>query len=215
LLALAQPACSGSEGSPKHLVDGTSAETLSIALNGVAGRQIATKVTHVAPRDVVVDSIVARCLDADGEYTPLGPVVSRVGVEGASVTFRAASGRILVACDGGTPGTTASRPWCGRGVGRVHRKRLLDPRLDLVGCVTAGGDPVAFAWIEPSRRARYVTVHRRGFVEAYPVSGHLPVRVATTADIDLESSSATFEISEHDRNGHMLRAYTLEARVAG
>jgi hypothetical protein len=186
-----------------------------MALDGVAGRQIATRVTAAAPRNVVANSIVARCLDTEGEYTPLGPVVSRVGVDGASVTFRAASGRILVACDGGTPGTTASRPWCGLAVGRLHRERLLDPRLDLAGCVTASGDPVAFAWIEPSPRARYVTLHRNRFVEAYPVLGNLPVRVATTAGVDPERSSVTFEISEHDRDGDAIREYTLEAHVAG
>jgi hypothetical protein len=92
---------------------------------------------------------------------------------------------------------------------------LRDPRLDLAGCTTAEGDPVAFAWIEPSRDASFVAVRQRGYVEVYPVAGRLPVRVATTSGISLAESRATFEVSEHDATGALLRRSSVEARVAG
>jgi hypothetical protein len=40
------------------------------------------------------------------------------------------------------------------------------------------------------------------------------VRVANT-DVDVGRSSALFVVSEHDRDGRLLRAYRLEPRVAG
>jgi hypothetical protein len=98
----------------------------------------------------------------------------------------------------------------------VHAGRLVDPRLDLAGCSTRDGDPVAFAWVVPARRARYVAVRHDAFSEVYPVlRGDVPIRVSTTTDIDLDTSSASFEISEHDAVGRAVRAYTVQARVAG
>ncbi len=91
---------------------------------------------------------------------------------------------------------------------------LDDPRLDLA-CLTASGGPIAFAWVEPAARTRYVAVRQLGFVEVYPVTANLPVRVTTTTGIDLGASGSVFEVSEHDRSGRLVRAYTLEARVAG
>jgi len=41
------------------------------------------------------------------------------------------------------------------------------------------------------------------------------VRIASTTGVDLGSSRASFEISEHDARGQLLRAYELEASVAG
>jgi hypothetical protein len=52
-------------------------------------------------------------------------------------------------------------------------------------------------------------------VEVYPVRGHFPVRIATTTGIDVAGSRASFEVSEHDARGRLLRAHELEARVAG
>jgi hypothetical protein len=97
----------------------------------------------------------------------------------------------------------------------LHAGRLLDPRLDLAACATRDGDAVAFAWVEPAKNARYIGVERSGYVEVYPVTGRLPVRIATTSGIDPNSSSAAFAISEHEANGRLLRSYTLRARVAG
>jgi hypothetical protein len=63
--------------------------------------------------------------------------------------------------------------------------------------------------------ARYVAVRQLGYTEVYPVRGRVPVRIASTTGVDLESSRASFEISEHDARGQLLRAYELEASVAG
>jgi len=143
------------------------------------------------------------------------PIVRRVGVDGASVTYRTASGRNLVACDGTAVSSEHDRTWCGLALARVRDERLLDPRLDLASCTTPSGDSVAFAWVEPGPRTRYVAVRRHGFVEVYPLIAGLPVRLAATSGIDLDTSSASFDVSEHDATGQLLRSYTLRARVAG
>ncbi len=104
--------------------------------------------------------------------------------------------------------------WCGRAYGRLVRSRLQDPRLDLA-CTTLSGGPLAFAWFEPGRHTAYVAVRQPGYVEVYPVAGRAPIRITTTTGISVAGSSATFEISEHDRGGALLRSSTLEARIAG
>ncbi len=103
----------------------------------------------------------------------------------------------------------------GIAVGRLEHGRLRDPRLDLAGCRNAAADPVAFAWVEPGRATRYVTVSQPGFTEVYRVAAGLPVRITTTSGVDQERSRASFRITEHDGDGRLLRAYTLDARVAG
>jgi hypothetical protein len=142
-----------------------------------------------------------------------GPLVVRVGAYSTSVTFPRRAGRSLIACDGVPDARDDGRRWCGRAFGRLSRGRLRDPRLDLA-CTDDDGNPIAFAWIQPSRRAAYVVVEQHGYVEAYRVAGGLPVRVANT-DVDVGRSSALFVVSEHDRDGRLLRAYRLEPRVAG
>jgi hypothetical protein len=102
--------------------------------------------------------------------------------------------------------------WCGRAYGRLRRGRLSDPRLDLA--CSASGKPLAFAWIEPGRRARYVVVRHPAYAEAYVVAAGLPVRVMTS-DVDLEHSRATFDVSEHASNGRRLRTFRVETQVAG
>src|SRR5262249_13832768 len=78
----------------------------------------------------------------------------------------------------------------------------------------AGEEPMAFAWVEPGREARYVVVRQHGYSEAYPVVADLPVRVVTS-DVDLDRASATFAVSEHKARGRLLRRYRLRATVAG
>jgi hypothetical protein len=74
---------------------------------------------------------------------------------------------------------------------------------------------VAFAWVKPRRSARYVVVDQRDYFEAYEVGADLPVRVASPAGIRSEPLGATFEISEHDASGTLLRRYRLTATPAG
>jgi hypothetical protein len=215
LVAMAVAACAGDE-KPPALIDGTPAERPSaVTLEGIGEDQIATTVNVVDARRVAPTTRPAQCLRRARDHDAVGPVVARVGVNGESVTFRASSGQSLIACDRAAATSEGRHVWCGIAVGRLEHGRLLDPRLDLAGCRTAAADPVAFAWVEPGRTARYVTVGQPGFTEVYRVVSGLPVRITTTSGIDREGSRASFRITEHDREGRLLGAYTLDARVAG
>ncbi len=74
---------------------------------------------------------------------------------------------------------------------------------------------MGFVWVEPSPGTRFVAVAQPEYTEVYDVAGELPVRVATTSGVDAETSSAVFDISEHDASGRLLRTYELRAQVAG
>jgi hypothetical protein len=211
LAALAQVACFGGGARPAELSDGSPARAPSLTLDRVGSRQIETKAVAVG----ATSGLAARCVAETYEHTPRGPIVWRVGVDGASITFRTVSGRDVVACDGTALRPGGRRTWCGVALGRMHGGQLLDPRLDLAACSTPSGDPVAFVWADPGPGTRYVAVDRDGFVEVYPVLAGLPVRLAATSGLDLDTSSASFDVSEHDAEGRVLRSYTLRARVAG
>lgn len=210
---LAATACRHDPAAPERLVDGSSTTAPPVALAAIGETPIASKVEVVAAGEVAVGSMAASCLDDLGAGARPGPIVTRIGVDGASVTFQGASRRGVHACDG-TDARELAHAWCGSAYGRLAARRLTDQRLDLA-CTTAAGAPVAFAWIEPAAETRFVAVRQRGFVEVYESAAGLPVRVTTTKDIDLEESSAAFEISEHDDRGAFVRSYTLMARVAG
>ena len=215
LVTIAAAACAGDKKPPAQLIDGTPAERPSaVTLEGIAEDQLATTVTVFDARQVEPMKRAAQCLRRARDHAAVGPVVARVGVNGESVTFRASSGQSLVACDRAAAATEARDMWCGIAVGRLEHGQLRDPRLDLAGCRDAAADPVAFAWVEPGRTAHYVTVGQPGFTEVYRVVSGLPVRITTTSGIDREGSRASFRITEHDGEGRLLRAYTLDARVA-
>jgi hypothetical protein len=202
-------------GGPSLLLDGSPASPPPVALEGVAGPAVLSRVRSVASGRLEQGSAAAACLGQQrSNARVLGPLVERVGVTGASVTFRDRSARGVYGCDASSVDSNALLRWCGVGFGTLYSGRLRDPRLDLV-CVGEGGTPVGFAWVQPARDARYVAVRQRGYVEVYALAGGLPVRVATTSDIDVERSYATFQISEHDARGRLLRRYELEAAVAG
>jgi hypothetical protein len=212
--AVAAAACRHDPGTRERLVDGSPAQAAPVELATIGDAAVVGKVEVVAGGRLSDGSAAASCLDeldADGRARR---VVTRIGVDGESVSFRAASGRGLQACDGTDPRDLDHR-WCGSAYGRLEAGRLTDPRLDLACTTTATGAPVAFAWVEPVPAARFVAVRQPGFVEAYEAAAGLPVRVTTTADVELEESSAAFEISEHDARGALLRSYRLTARVAG
>lgn len=206
-LAAGVGACSSERQPPDELVDGNRATHPSVSLDAPTP-QILTKVSVVQPLRRRTGTAAGRCLAAARDHVPSGQLVVRIGVTGMSVTFPTASGRALVACDSGRT------EWCGRAYGRLEHRRLHDPRLDLA-CMTAAGDPLAFAWFEPGRGTAYVAVRQPGYVEAYRVVGAAPVRISTTSGISATNSSATFDVSEHGRRGALLRRSTLVARVAG
>jgi hypothetical protein len=140
-------------------------------------------------------------------------IVERTGREGASFTVLAGP-NVLFGCDmapgpkGGSP-----RP-CAVAVGKVSAGRLLDPRLTL-RCGFGRPRPLAFAWIRPLRRTRWIVIRTASADEVYKTARRLPVRVATTVDVAAEDASATFEIEELAADGHVLTQETERIVVAG
>jgi hypothetical protein len=198
--------------SPPALLDGSVAQPRVVRLESVA-RPAVFATTRIELLGQTRDPLVASCRGQPWSDPPAGRAVLRIGVVGASVTF-SRLGQSARACDTTRLGVHRPR-WCGVAYGRLVRRRLQDPRLDVGGCTSHDGMPVAFAWIQPRSRTRYVVVHHRGFAEVYEAAAGLPVRVASSDGIDLARSSAAFEISEHDANGRLISRYELDARAAG
>jgi hypothetical protein len=213
LLAMAATGCTrDTPPPPTELADGSPARPPPVALGGVDGPVVATKARVVRLHEAGLKAAAA-CI---GHADALEDVaVERVDVYGTTVTSPGAEGRSLHGCDSGAASTTDAHGerWCGRAFGLLTGGRLRDPRLSL-GCRDAEGDPVGFAWVQPATEAAYVIVSHADHSAMYPVAGGLPVRVGTD-DVDVESSSATFDVSEHARDGRRLRRYELEAVVAG
>lgn len=150
----------------------------------------------------------SRGMDATGRS------IERVGVSSESVTFRESSGRGIFGCDNSLGPREEDRRWCGGAYGVAHSGHLRDPRLS-IGCQTRDEKPMGFVWIEPEPDAMYVVVAQPGYAEVYAVAGTLPVRVATTTGVEIDGSSASFDLREHAADGTLLGAYRLEAAVAG
>ncbi len=210
---LAATACR--DEAPTRLADGAPARASPVVLEGVSQRAIATELEVVPLARVSPRSALAGCLGRLSTDAPVTKIFVRTGVLGRSATVGTVSHRALYACDGRPAHGSDTAHWCGTAYGRLEHGRLLDPRLDLSACTDAGGRPLAFAWMEARDDARYVAVRQPRYTEVYPVRGRVPVRIASTTGVDLESSRASFEISEHDARGQLLRAYELEASVAG
>ena len=191
---------------PAVLIDGSSARPPRVVLERVDGPQVATRM-RVANGRTQVPGLCA-------SSKPLrARVVERTGVTGASATFLDRGGRGVHACDATELDGSRIQRWCVHAFGRLIGGRLRDPRLSIT-CRDGDGKPVAFAWAQPDRAAAYLAVEQQGYAEVYAASGTTPVRV-TTSRMDLATSRATFAISEHARDGTLLRSYDLEARVSG
>lgn len=168
-------------------------------------------------RTVSASGIDVRRLEACGlrPRNKRATVVERVGLNGASLTFRV--GASVNACDAiPHPARDPDRPyegiWCGSAVGRLDHGKLNDPRLDL--CTAEDGELTAFTWVQASSTAKWVVVNNGGVREVYEVVRSLPVRVTTTESVQ-PTGSASFDIEEFSADGRKLRAYTLDASVAG
>ncbi|HSI97735.1 MAG TPA: hypothetical protein VK926_05190 [Gaiellaceae bacterium] len=206
--------CDGGEraSAPSQLLDGSPALPAPVELEGV---DAPTVLTTARVADAVAEGGLSRsCLAAEWELRRAAESVERVGSSSQTVTFREASGQAVFGCDDTACEREGDREWCGASFGLLREGRLLDPRLDLL-CASPAGEPMAFAWVEPSPGATYVAVRQPGFVEVYEPAAGLPVRIATGAGVDLERSRARFEVSEHDASGRLIRQYELEAFVAG
>lgn len=190
---------------PAVLIDGSSARPPPVVLERVDVPQVLTRMRVAADRSLVPGLCAS-------SKPPLR-VVERTGVTGASATFLDRGGRGVHACDATELDGSRIKRWCAHALGRLAGGRLRDPRLNIT-CREGDGKPVAFAWTQPDRAAAYLAVEQEGYAEVYAASGTTPIRV-TTSRMDLATSRATFAISEHARDGTLLRSYDLEARVSG
>lgn len=146
------------------------------------------------------------------DWTKHAVVVDRRYGPRRSLTYRTRDGRSLASCDSiGRP--IEGRRWCGAATGTLYGGRLRDPRL--VFCVPSSARPVAFIWVTPLRRARWIGVAAGGQTELYRVAADLPVRVSTDRNIRIRGSTATFVIRQYAANGEVIRRQRIMARVAG
>lgn len=200
---------------PERLADGSAVRAVPVELEGVEGSAVLTRVRVVRIPEVARHARAAECLHSRAAGARLWRVaVERVGVSARSLTAQEARGRGLVACDDSPGGRETGRPWCGGSYGRLYSGRLRDPRLSVL-CSTGDRKPLGLLWVEPQPQTTYVAVEQAGFTEVYEVAAGLPVRVAATAGVDLERSSANLSLSEHDARGRLVRRYELHAAVAG
>jgi hypothetical protein len=215
-VVVASVGCGGERGSdvPKRFVDGSPVRTAAIRFEDTQDPVVVTVRHFLDVSSALAIPRLASCLRAGWSSPPAPPVVQRVGVSGESVTFPSRSGHTVQACDGAGERASAE-PWCGHVFGRPVDARLRDPRLDLGGCRTRDGEPLAFVWVEPGPGTRYVVVDRLHYSEAYAVSEDLPIRVSATEQLDPASSRAVVSVSEHSPTGRVLRRYELEAVVSG
>ncbi len=213
-LALSVSRCGGT-GGPLRLVDGTLPPATPAALAHLGD---ALRVSRVRVAAVTLLSEwarrCARSFRPEFDVPETARAVERVSVLGASVTLADRRRHALLGCDrasapdGGAPGGG-----CGRAVGRLLAGRLRDPRVDLL-CRDEHGRQIAFAWIEPGPRARWLLVREGAWTAVETVAGGLPVRVATRS-VDPDAATAEFRVEEYDAAGARLRRYTLRGRVAG
>jgi hypothetical protein len=193
-------------------MDGSPAPKISVELEDVAD-PVLTRVAVTDAGQVIPGSAVDACLRRRTRDVGLSArAVERIGVSSESVTLR--DGPSLYGCDNSPGSRESDRRWCGGAFGNLYGGHLRDPRLD-VGCTTADGEQMGFAWVEPLPQSKYLALEQPGYVEVYEVADGLPVRVSTIAGVEIEGSHATFRISEHDARGRSLRRYVLSAAVAG
>ena len=209
-LALVVGCAKDSTSAPSMLIDGSPVRPSSIAIEGVDGPLVATRLRVVEAGSRGGRSMTASCVPTPA---PNSLVVERTSASGMSVTFVDPGQRGVHACDATDVSRTRAKSWCAHAFGRLSEARLRDPRLTII-CRDTEGEPVGFAWVQPGRSAAFVVVQQPRYAESYAASGATPIRVTTT-DIDVPSSRATLTISEHERDGTLLRSYDLEAQVAG
>jgi len=212
---IALSSCDGNgEPAPKKLMDGSPVREVPVELEGVDVPTASTKVLSRTRTDEP-GTASSSCLHGRSRgMDATGPSIERVAVSSESVTVRESSGRGVFGCDNSLGPREEGRRWCGSAHGMLYSGHLRDPRLS-IGCQTQDETPMGFVWVEPGPSATYVVVEQPGYAEVYAVAGELPVRVATTTGVEIEGSRASFDLREHAGDGRLLRAYRLEAAVAG
>jgi hypothetical protein len=167
---------------------------------------------RAGPVDSLRSPRLRACLRRFGELHVTGRtrVVERDGLLGGSLTISDPGSPWLYGCDF----APRSSRVCGAAVGEWRARRLNDPRLDIL-CADRGGRPLGAAWVVPLPRARSLAVRERRITEAYPVDGHLPVRIWTRDGVRYERSSAVFDVTQRGPGGRTLAHRRLHAMVAG
>jgi hypothetical protein len=208
-LVLVAAACDGG-GRPSRLLNGEPAAEFRPVRGGIL-----TEARVLRPG--ALGSRFENCLPLGDRANVAGdaPVVERTGVDGESLTVANRNHTGVYACDGGIDSAgERGPPWCGEAFGALAGGRLLDPRLDVL-CRDRRRAPLAYAFVEPIAGAHWIGVDQGGYVEIYEVLAGLPVRIASTRQIDTEKARAAFEVTQYDVQGRELVRGRLEAAVAG
>jgi hypothetical protein len=203
--------CGGGSPISRNLLDGSRGRPPSIDLEGVGGPALQTRL-RVWRAGSYDPRRLTGCSGSRASVPERRTVVERIGVTGKSISFLDPTGRTLLGCDDTLGPKEKGHRWCGEAAGELEGGRLTDPRLD-VNCRTADRKPIGFAWIEPGRGTRYLSVDQPGYSEVYKVAGRLPVRVSTA--MDEVSDEVTVVYAEYDRRGRLLRHAALRSMVAG
>lgn len=206
-------ACGSANAPQPSLVDGSTPADVPVTLSEV-DNAVMTRTTVVPARGLDAAALHACGLPPD--LRDAARVVERVGVNGSSLTVRVGRSTVY-GCDRiPDPADDPDRPygglWCDVSLGRLVGRALTDPRLGL--CTDGHGDQTAFVWVQPLPGAAWIVVSDPGMREIYESALGLPVRVTTTDDVH-RTGSASFDIEEYRANGSRVRAYTLDAAVAG
>jgi hypothetical protein len=146
------------------------------------------------------------------DWTNATVVVDRRYGPRRSLTYRTSDGRSLASCDS-IGVAIEGRRWCGAATGTLWGGRLRDPRLLL--CVPRSSRPVAFIWVTPAHRARWIGVAAGRQTELYRVADGLPVRVSTDRNVHIRGSTATFFVRQYAANGEVISRRRIAAGVAG
>lgn len=216
LVAAALAGCTGDDGAPTALMDGSEPAAVPIELQSVEGPVLLTQVRLVPASEWSRESKSATCLDRGrGNDRPAASSVERVGVHSETVTFEAESRNAVFGCDNSPGPREGDRRWCGGAYGQLYGGRLRDPRLDIGGCRTEADEPIAFVWVEPGTSTRYVAVRQPHVTEVYEPAGGLPIRIATTSGFTDDPLGVTVVMTEHDETGKLLRSRHVDAVPAG
>jgi hypothetical protein len=206
--------CGGSGvDAPAHLSDGSVPPTVPAELAGVDGAVVAgTRLLRGL--DLEREPYVACLKDVPGGSPAVA--VERVTADGRTLTFATADRRTLIACDGAPRAEEPRGPWCGEASGRWEvGGRVNDGRLGMTNCLSAGRKTVAYVFVNPAPRARWLVVDHDHFREIYDASDPYPVRISTTDGIDEDTSSLKVRVRSYDAAGKEVGAETLHAVVAG
>jgi hypothetical protein len=189
----------------RRLVDGSASPAVPAVLRSHPG----LTTTRARLRTVAsVHRLLSSCPEA---RQARGRIVERIGVRGRSVTF-VVRRTVLVACDLSPDARSSYGPWCGTSGWNLVRHQVSDPRLDL--CYDRKGRPlIAFGWINPLPRAKWIVIEQPGDREVYPVAAGLPVRVSTVSGLE-QTGGAVFRMAQYDVAGVLLVRRRVVATIA-